>query len=251
MRVILAFVLFVSIKAEAQVIYLGPYPEGEPVNEVVFLGSYESAGNCSSNGGFDFEFDFTDLVLPDGLEFALIIDSPVPSNTTLVGTNGIINVGDYTAFTPTSSGLQISADNQPATINFHVLLTGTPSTAWQEYPCWISSSVTEAACSNTYSLIGHEGLTPCWISEALSIGETTAEFVNLTPLKDNLVELNSTQKGIVTIIDLTGRVFLSQKIDLGRTTINTQSLSTGVYVFSFQGDSIKFSKKISFLNDAK
>ncbi|MCF8277144.1 MAG: T9SS type A sorting domain-containing protein [Flavobacteriales bacterium] len=242
MRLLSIILLSVSLQLKAQII-IEPYVTGEYRDDVVYIGTYQSPGNCSFNDGTDFTFDFSNLFLPDGMEFALIVDAPDPSNVSLMNGWLPVSVGDSTVFTSSSQGLGITAASGPATINFHIRAIGTPTTSGQEYPCWIDEGVTEALCGNIYSLYQGESLVPCLVAPSVGIDDVEIPTISIE-LNQLGLSITTDESGLVSAFGLDGRQLISKQVDTGFTFLTLASLATGTYVVRFEGEKNTISKKI-------
>jgi len=244
MRILLLNVLvFLCLQTQGQII-IAPYVQGVFRNDVVYVGAYQSSGTCTFDDGTDFILDFTQLVLPDGMEFVLVIDEPIPSNTTMINGWLIVNVGDSTSFMPSTTGLGVSAGGNAATLNFHVRAVGTPTTAAQEYTCGINGASTEALCGNTYALFPIPTLVPCYISLPVGIAETETTLVEIT-VNHNGLSISTKENGILTVLGLDGRTHFSKEIREGFTSHGLSHLAKGTYIVRLDTSHGTFSQKIA------
>ena len=243
MRLVVIILLAASFQLQAQT-FINPYIAGEYRNDVVYVGTYESPGNCTFNDGTDFILDFSQILLPDGMEFALVIDEPTPSNTSM--TNGFltVNVGDSTTFTPSTTGLGISAASNAATLNFHIRAVGTPTTSGQEYTCGINGASTEAVCGNTYSLYPIPTLVPCYVSPAVGVGEIESASTQILANK-NGISITTEENGMLTVLGLDGRTHFTKNIQEGFTFQSLSHLATGNYIVRFDSSNGTKSQKIA------
>jgi hypothetical protein len=242
MRLLTTLLIFSSLQLNAQ-IFIDPYIVGQYRNDVVYIGTYQSPGNCTFNDGTDFIFDFSSLYAPDGLEYVLIIDEPNPSNTSLMNGWLPVSVGDSTTFNSSTTSLGISAASEPATINFHIRLVGTPTIEGQEYPCWITEGVTEAVCGNTYSLFPGESLIPCYVTGSVGIAETELPVVEIRVEKGGIYVTNEND-GVLTIFGMDGRMLLTKNMQSGFTHLGLNQLAKGNYIVRFDGLNGTYSQKI-------
>ena len=95
MRLLLCLILTPTLGFSQ--IFIGQLTEGEYFNEVIYEGVYFSQGNCTWNDGTDFIFDFSGLTEIDGMEYVLVVDTPVPANTALINGWAVVNASDSTA----------------------------------------------------------------------------------------------------------------------------------------------------------
>ncbi len=244
MRLVIALFILVSMQSQAQIL-VDPYVQGEFRNDVVYVGSYNSPGTCTFNDGTDFILDFTQILLPDGMEFVLIIDEPVPSNTSMMNGWLPVNVDDSTSFTPSTTGLGISAASNAATLNFHVRAIGIPTTSGQEYTCGIDGASTEALCGNTYSLYPMPTLLPCYISPSVGIGEVETLAIDITATSNGAQTVTTDENGSLTILGLDGRTHFSKKITGGFSHFGLSHLAKGNYIVRFDGSNGSKSQKIA------
>jgi hypothetical protein len=243
MKLLIAIFLLISVRSEAQIL-VDPYVQGEFRNDVVYVGSYDSPGTCTFNDGTDFTFDFTQLILPDGMEFVLVIDEPAPSNTLMMNGWATVNVGDSTSFTPTTAGLGITAVSNAATLNFHVRAIGTPITSGQEYTCGIDGASTEALCGNIYSMYPMPTLLPCYVSAAVGISEAEELETEITVSNGDLT-ITTEENGSLTILGLDGRTHFKKNIQGGFTHLGLSHLSKGNYIVRFETSNGTKSQKIA------
>lgn len=243
MRLLTALLLLVSVQSQAQIL-VDPYVVGEYRNDVVYVGTYQSPGTCTFNDGTDFVLDFTNLILPDGLEFVLVIDEPIPSNTTMMNGWLTVNVGDSTSFTPSTAGLGISAASNAATLNFHIRAIGTPTTVGQEYTCGIDGASTEALCGNTFALYPMPTLLPCYISPAVGIGETETSPLEIT-MNHGGLSITTKENGVLTVLGLDGRIHFNRQIQDGFTHHSLSHLANGNYIVRFESSNGTKSQKIA------
>jgi hypothetical protein len=238
MRLFLALI-FLPAFSIAQ-INIGLLTVGEYYNETVYVGTYDAPGNCTWADGTDFGFNFSGLTPVDGMDYVLIIDTPNPDSTYLLNGWLPVNVGDSTVFDSSTTSLGISAASGPATINFHVRLVGTPTTAGQIYPCWIDAGVTEALCDNIYYLFNGESLVPCLVQSETGISELDDSFSIIS--KSGQLRIESTHSGQITFFQLDGKLIDQFNIEFGITVrpINTRSTILLVQLESEKGT---FSKK--------
>lgn len=242
MRILIFTLVLLSSQLKAQII-IDPYVVGEYRNDVVYIGSYISPGNCTFNDGMDFIFSFSGLFLPDGLEYVLIIDEPEPSNTVLTNGWALLNVGDSTVFDPNTTSLGISAASGPATLHFHVRIVGTPTTAGQDYPCWITEGVTEALCGNVYALFQGESPVPCTVTPSVGIDDIDQVAVDIQMTKQSLT-ISSDQPGIISVFNLEGKLLLSRKLEAGLNSFGITNIEEGTYIVQLKGQLTTVSKKI-------
>jgi hypothetical protein len=243
MRLLVVILLTINFQLKAQIM-IDPYVQGQFRNDVVYVGSYESPGTCSFNDGTDFNFDFSGLFLPDGLEFVLIIDAPDPTSTFLLNGWAPVNVGDSTVFTPSTQGIGMTAASGPATTNFHIRVIGTPTSSGQENPCWITEAVTEALCGNTYTLLPGESLVPCVVTASVGILDPTKNQVEFT-LSSNGISINCDEEGALSLFDMSGRVVITKPVNPGFTFLEIQSIKNGNYIVRFEGSNGTHSQKIA------
>jgi len=243
MRTLTIILLLASFQLKAQIL-IAPYIAGEYRNDVVYVGTYQSPGICTFNDRTDFTLDFTALALPDGMEFVLVIDEPVPSNTAM--TNGFltVNVGDSTSFTPSTTGLGISAASNAATLNFHIRAVGTPTTPGQEYTCGIDGASSEAVCGNTYALFPIPSLVPCYISSAVGVREAETSPIEMT-MNNGGLSITTKENGILTVLGLDGRNHFTKKIQEGFTHFGLNHLAKGNYIVRFDYSNGTHSQKIA------
>ena len=239
MRLFLAFILIPSFSF-AQ-IFIGPLTEGEYFNEVVYEGVYNSLGNCTWADGTDFTFDFNGLTEVDGMEYVLIIDEPNPGSTFLMNGWQPVDVGDSTVFTPTTTGLGISAASGPAQLNFHVRLVGTPTIAGQNHPCWIDQVQTLALCDNTWGLFNGESLTPCLVQTSTGIEEFDNPF-SVSSIGSQ-IKIESNVSGIITILQVDGKIIDQLKV-LPGITMKSITSTSGLLILQLESEQGTFSKKI-------
>lgn len=235
--------LLTSLFAKAQ-ITMGPLYQGHYYNEVVYVGTYNSPGTCTYNNGTDFTFSFGGLILPDGMEFVLVIDEPLPSNTAMMNGPLTVNIGDSTSFTPSTTGLGISAATNAATLNFHIRAIGTPTTVGQEYPCGIDGASSDAICGNSYALFPTTTPPPCYVSQTVGIEETEPVLFALTVNQSNL-SITATERGVLTVLGIDGRVHFTKQIQEGLTLQGLSHLAKGNYIVRFDGPSGTKSQKIA------
>lgn len=197
--------------------WIDQYIVGEYRNDVVYVGEYQSPGNCTWADGIDFTFDFTGMEFPTGIELALVVDEPDPSSTALMNGWVPVNVGDSTTFTPETTGLGISAASGPAIIHFHIRAVGTPTVDGENYSCWITEAVTEALCDNTYALLTGESFAPCEVELPTGIADAEAPAFTILSQDGQLIVRTETA-GTLDLLDITGRVLHSQTVTRGETT---------------------------------
>ena len=243
MRILTIILLLVSFQLKAQII-VEPYVVGEYRNDVVYIGTYGSPGNCSFNDGTDFNFDLSGLFLPDGLEFVLIIDAPDPSNVLLINGWFPVNVGDSTVFTPSTQGLGMTAGGGPATTNFHIRVIGTPTTSGQENPCWITQMQTIANCENTFALLPGESLMPCEVSASVGISDQIENPVEFN-LYSNGISITCNEKGTISLFDMSGRMVIIKPVSAGFTFLEIKSIKNGNYIVRFEDSNGAKSQKIA------
>lgn len=243
MKLLIAFFLLVSVESQSQIL-VDPYVQGVFRNDIVYVGTYQSPGTCTFNDGTDFILDFAQLLLPDGLEFVLIIDEPYPSNTFMMNGWATVNVGDSTSFTPSTTGLGISAASNAAILNFHIRAIGTPTTSGQEYTCGIDGASTEAVCGNTYALYPIPTLVPCYVSPSVGIEETEATSIEITV---NLrgISITTQDYGVLTVLGLDGRIHFTKEIQEGFTHHGLSHLAKGNYIVRFENSNGTKSQKIA------
>jgi type 1 fimbria pilin len=242
MRLLTPILLLASFQLDAQIIN-DPYVVGQYRNDVVYIGTYQSPGNCTFNDGTDFVLNFSGLSSIDGLEYVLIIDEPNPSNTSLMNGWLPVSVGDSTTFNSSTTSLGISAASGQATINFHVRLVGTPTTPNQEYPCWITEGVTEAVCGNTYALFPGESLIPCYVTGSVGIAETELPVVEIRVEKGGIYVTNE-NNGVLSIFGMDGRIHVTKNMQSGFTHLGLSQLAKGNYIVRFDGSNGTYSQKI-------
>ena len=220
---------------------IGPLTEGEYFNEVVYEGTYYSPGYCTWADGIDFTFDFNGLTEVDGMEYVLVIDEPDPDSTFMM--NGWLPVyaGDSTVFTPSTTGLGISAASGPAELHFHIRLIGTPTTAGQAHPCWIDQMQTLADCNNSWGLLNGETPIACIVQTAIGIEEQN-ETVSLR-LTDNQLLIESEESGQLSFLTVKGRLISRLNFTRGSTRIETPK-NQGLVIVEIQSETTRFSKKI-------
>ena len=243
MKLLVALSLLISLQLEAQII-LDPIVQGVYVNEIAYVGTYGSPGNCTWADGTDFIFDFSQLYLPDGLEYVLVIDEPDPSSTTLLNGWLPVSVGDSTVFSSSTTSLGISAASGPATINFHVRIVGTATTPSQEYPCWIDQIQTLANCENTFALLAGESLVPCVVSASVGISDPTDNQIafNLSP---NGISISCNEKGTMSLFDMSGKMVIAKPVNPGFTFLELKSVKNGNYIVRFENINGTKSQKIA------
>lgn len=239
MRLLLALLLIPTIGFGQ--IFIGPLTEGEYFNEVVYEGVYYSPGNCTWADGTDFIFDFNGLTEIDGMEYVLVIDTPVPANTTLINGWNSVNPGDSTAFTPTTSGLGISAASNAAELHFHIRLVGTPTTVGQTHPCWIDQLQTLANCDNVWYLLVGESPIACFVQTSIGL-EDVENSISINVI-DNSLKIESPEQGFVSILSADGKLISRQKLNSGLTVIDSPD-NYGLTLIQVETGTTRFSKKI-------
>ncbi|MCF8256741.1 MAG: T9SS type A sorting domain-containing protein [Flavobacteriales bacterium] len=217
MKLILTAILLSPAPLLAQT-WIAPYLVGEYRNDVVYVGTYQSPGNCTWADGTDFTFNFQGIEFPTGIELALVVDEPDPSSTALMNGWQPVNAGDSTTFTPQTTGLGISAASGPATIHFHIRAVGTPTVEGEFYSCWIDQTVTEALCGNVYALLTGESFAPCEVELPTGINDTEIPTFTVLSQGGQLI-VRSDVSGTLDLMDITGRVLHSQAVKRGETTV--------------------------------
>jgi len=221
--------------------WIDQYYVGEYRNDVVFVGEYQSPGNCTWADGTDFIFDFSNLVFPTGIELALVVDEPIPSSTNLMNGWFPVSVGDSTTFTSETTGLGISAASGPATIHFHIRAVGTPTVEGENYSCWIDQTVTEAACDNIYSLVTGESFAPCEVELPTGISNAENPAFNVLSQGGQLI-VRSDVSGTLELIDITGRILHSQAVNGGE--IKAFQAPSGILIVRLLTFNETFAKKV-------
>lgn len=239
MRLILSLLLIPTL-GFGQII-IGPLTLGEYYNEVVFEGVYYSPGNCTWADGTDFMFDFNGLTEIDGMEYVLIIDEPDPDSTFLMNGWQPVYVGDSTVFTPTTTGLGISAASNPAELHFHIRLVGTPTLAGQPHPCWIDQGQTLALCDNVWGLFNGETPIACTVQSSTGIDEFDRP-ISIELINERLM-INSSDPGVISVHTVEGKLIHESKINVGSTSIDRPNY-TGLTIIQVQTENTRFTKKI-------
>ena len=237
---LLAFFFLLPAFSFAQ-IFFGPLTEGEYYNEVVYEGTYFSPGTCTWADGTDFIMDFSGLTEINGMEYVFVVDTPAPANTTLMNGWLTVNIGDSTAFAPTTTSLGISAASNSAQINFHIRLVGTPITAGQIYPCWIDQIQTLATCDNVWQLLSGETLTPCIVQTSIGIDDLENSF-SITS-ENGQIKIESTVSGSVKIFQVDGKLVDLFNIEPGSTRRPIE-MQFAVMMIQIESERGTFSKKI-------
>lgn len=222
-------------------IIIGPLSQGEFFNEVIYEGVYYSPGNCTWADGSDFVFDFSGLAEVDGMEYVLVIDEPDPDSTFMM--NGWLPVyaGDSTAFTPTTSGLGISASSNPAALHFHIRLVGTPTKAGQVHPCWIDQVQTLSDCNNVWGLFNGETLLTCTVQTTSGLAEEESK-ITINQI-DGQLRIHGLEDGQVQLYSLDGKLILESSITSGISRIDLPKME-GPILVQIQTDSERFTKKM-------
>lgn len=228
MKHLLFLLLFSPTPLLAQIM-IDQYVVGEYRNDVVYEGVYYSPGNCTWADGTDFTFDFQGLQFPTGIELALVVDAPDPPTTTLLNGWLPVNVGDSTTFTPSTTGMGISAASGPATLHFHIRAVGTPTVAGELYSCWITEGVTEALCDNTYALMTGESIIPCEVELPTGISEVDHPAFSAVSANGQIV-IRSELSGLLELTDVSGRMLHAERIPSGGTSIHSLSHSGVILV---------------------
>lgn len=239
MRLLLALLLIPTIGFGQ--IFIGPLTEGEFFNEVVYVGVYYSPGNCTWADGTDFIFDFNGLTEIDGMEYVLVIDTPVPASTTLMNGWSPIAVGDSTTFTQTTTWLGISAASNAAELHFHIRLVGTPTTVGQTHPCWIDQLQTLAICDNVWYLLVGESPIPCLVQTSIGM-EEVENSISINVI-DNSIKIESPEQGLLSILSADGKLISEHELKSGLTVIETKDYS-GLTLVQVETGKTRFSKKI-------
>lgn len=243
---ILFTLLFTVISGQTNAqIMIDPYVEGEYRNDVVYVGTYGSPGNCTWADGADFGFDFSGLTAIDGMEYVLIIDAPDPSNTSLLNGWQPVNVGDSTVFTPATTTLGISAGSGPATIHFHIRLVGTPSSSGQEHPCWIDAAMTLAKCDNIYALYNGESLVPCFVSPSVGISDILNDGFRFDRTGRELT-VTSDMSCQLSIFNIEGQRVFQKQINSGTNRLNLTDIGSGIYIIRLVSEDKTYTQKILF-----
>lgn len=240
MKLILTALLLSPSSLMAQ-IWIDQYIVGEYRNDVVYVGEYQSPGNCTWDDGVDFTFNFQGIEFPTGIELALVVDEPDPSSTALMNGWMPVSVGDSTTFTPQTTGLGISAASGPATIHFHIRAVGTPTVEGENYSCWITEAVTEALCGNVYALLTGESFAPCEVELPTGINDTEIPAFTVLSQGGQLI-VRTDAAGTLDLMDITGRVLHSQVVNRGET--NAFHAPSGIVIVRLSNTRENFVRKI-------
>lgn len=224
-----AFVaLTVLAHASKAQIMLPQYHVGQYRSDVVYVGSYNSSGTCNFDDGLDFVLVGDQFILPTGVSFAVVIDTPEPANLPLTrGWMGPASVGDSTTLVAPYYTYGIAA-LQPGIINFHITASGTPTEIGQYYGCWIDMNNSTDLCNNTWGMLMGEALVPCQVLSPQQVGQPQ-NIEGFTMVNNQLIWKGLGQLNYI-LVDLAGRQI--QKGTLEPNSTEEFSNNVGIYALT-------------------
>lgn len=202
------------------------YILGVPFDSTLTSGYYASAAGCTQTSEMTVKLDTSLFNYASGLEFMIVVDSvqgptgvpsPIPNDTFRLSSS-----------TPTYSSLPIGPN-----FWFRIVVAGTPTTAFQHYPCHITIIQCTCLCLNLTITKDVNGGN-CTVDRPDAIFEQNADkalsfYPNPANNSLNIKGING--KTTLRLYDPFGRLVMEQTADAD-TVVDTSRLPAGVYSLS-------------------
>jgi hypothetical protein len=202
------------------------FVQGVPVDTVIYSGMFSSPSNsCSSTSMPDVTLANNLSFYVDGLQFMMLVDS-----VTFAGPAQLspVQPGDTIIFDAAHAYYSQAA---PLYFYFRLKLVGTPTTAGQTFPCKIEFNHCTCSCYHLAITSSSTDLSICTVDVANGVKYPNAPAalnVYPNPVINALSVLGIKQSTHITLYNSLG--VLVMELDASSdTTINTETLSAGIY----------------------
>lgn len=207
------------------------------INDTIVFHGYSFAGYCDSLGVYDVTITVSNDLAPiaTGVELRYIVFAcPSPPDTAYcIETGGFLQVGDTLPFSSPNSHYTIYSTPYAGGVLLALVIIGTPTVPFENYPCSLNTVITLADCGNamlTYSL----GI-PCTVNNFVGVTEISSLqplTINPNPTTGNSVVTfsNFISNGDVRIFNLLGAEVFSERIfNSAKKEIKLPKFSSGIY----------------------
>ena len=213
---------------------------GVPVNYTINHFSYPFTSHCDSLGmnycSITMNSNVAEMVTGVGFYFVVTSTPPLPDSAYTIQT-GKLNLGDSLLFTSANNFYNLYSTSADSVI-FDLKIIGTPTTPFQNYPCWLLYGYNLVDCGKAYGISG-VNMHDCYVDDFIGINENKNKlgfYITPNPASDFIIftsKLKLKHDYELQLINLQGKVIQTEIIPSNTKNIHIEinKLLSGVCIW--------------------